>query len=82
MTLLVVIIMILLSIILGMAWKHLEQLRNLRGHTEKISNMFNNDTVENSTNKIVDLLENKVCMLINTGCPRINYLLGICFYLN
>ena len=61
---LVVIIMILLSITVGMAWKHLELLRNLRGQSEKTSDMFgdvlNNNSVKNYTNKIVDLLENKV----------------------
>ena len=59
-TLLVMIIMILLSITVGMAWKHLELLKDLRGHNGKTSEMFNNNTVNNSTNKIVDLLENKV----------------------
>ena len=62
--LLVVIIMILLSITVGMAWKHLELLRNLRGQSEKTSDMFgdvlNNNSVKNSTNEIVYLLENKV----------------------
>ena len=49
---------------MGMAWKHLELLRNLRGQSEKTSDMFgdvlNNNSVNNSINKIVDLLENKV----------------------
>ena len=61
---LVVIIMILLSITVGMAWKHFKLLRNLRGQSEKTSEMFgdvlNNNSVKNSTNKIADLLENKV----------------------
>ena len=61
---LVVIIMILLSITVGMAWKHLELLMNIRGQSEKTSDMFgdvlNNNSVNNSINKIVDLLENKV----------------------
>ena len=49
---------------MGMAWKHLELLRNLRRQSEKTSDMFgdvlNNNSVKNSTNEIVYLLENKV----------------------
>jgi hypothetical protein len=50
-TLLVVIIMILLSITVGMAWKHLELLRTVRGQSET--------TVENNTSTILKISGNK-----------------------
>ena len=55
---LVVIIMILLSITVGMAWKHLELLRTVRGQSEKTVDVFS-DSVENNTSKIVNISGNK-----------------------
>ena len=62
-----------------MAWKHLELLRNLKGQSEKTSDMFgdvlSNNSVQNSTTKIVNLLENTLCLLLN--CFNF-WLLGHC----
>ena len=57
-TLLVVMIMILLSITVGMAWKHWELLRTVKGRSENTVDVFC-DTVENNTSKIVKISGNK-----------------------
>ena len=55
---LVVMIMILLSITVGMAWKHWELLRTVKGRSENTVDVFC-DTVENNTSKIVKISGNK-----------------------